>query len=83
MKPPGRAQFSEVVRFYRGLSPAAQRGIWVLLVFEVVLIAFAQRDIGRRPARCIRGPKLFWRAVATQNVIRPAAYFALGRRSDR
>ena len=71
-----------MAKFYRGLSPAGRAGLWFLLAFEVVLIAAAQRDIQRRPAELIRGPKLLWRVIATQNVIGPAAYFGLGRRRD-
>jgi hypothetical protein len=74
----GKSQ--KVLEFYRGLSPAARAALWVLLAFELVLIAAAQRDIQRRPAEEIRGPKLLWRVVATQNVVGPAAYYGLGRR---
>ena len=76
----GRAE--AVAKFYRGLSPAARAGLWTLLAFEVVLIAAAQRDIQRQPASRIRGPKLLWRVIATQNVIGPAAYFGVGRRPE-
>jgi hypothetical protein len=69
-----------LVKLYKGLSPAAQRAVWGLLALEVVLITAAERDIQRRAASRIRGPKLLWRAVATQNVIGPAAYFGFGRR---
>ncbi len=71
----------ELIKRYHRLSPAARRAVWVLLAFEVVLIGVTQRDIQRRPADRIRGPKLLWRAVATQNVIGPAAYYGFGRRS--
>jgi hypothetical protein len=70
----------ELVKRYNRLSPAARGAVWALLAFEVVLIAFTQRDIQRRPAERVRGTKLLWRAVATQNVIGPAAYFGFGRR---
>jgi hypothetical protein len=70
----------ELVKRYNRLSPAARGAVWVLLAFEVVLIGITQRDIQRRPADRIRGPKLLWRAVATQNVIGPAAYYGCGRR---
>jgi hypothetical protein len=73
----------EVVELYTRLSPAARRAVWVLLASEAVLIAATERDIQRRPAERIRGPKLLWRAVATQNVIGPAAYFALARKRAR
>ena len=71
---------SDLIKLYRGLPPAARVAVWVLLAFEVVLIATAERDIQRRPAGRIRGPKLLWRVVATQNVVGPAAYYSLGRR---
>jgi hypothetical protein len=75
-----RQSIREVVKHYNRLSPAAQRAVWALLAFEVALIGVAERDIQRRPAERIRGPKLLWRAVATQNVIGPAAYYGFGRR---
>lgn len=71
---------SELVKLYRGLPPATRVAVWALLAFEAVLIAATERDIQRRPANRIRGPKLLWRVVATQNVVGPAAYFGLGRR---
>jgi hypothetical protein len=81
----GRAQkaISELVKRYSDLSPAARRAGWVLLAFEAVLIAAAERDIHRRPLDRIRGPKLLWRALATQNVVGPAAYFGLARTGAR
>jgi hypothetical protein len=68
---------------YRRLSPAARRATWVLLALETVLIVAAERDIQRRPANRIRGPKLVWRAIATQNFIGPAAYYGLARKEAR
>jgi hypothetical protein len=73
----------ELAALYRGLGPAARRAVWALLAVELVLIAAAERDIQRRPADRIRGPKLLWRIVATQNVVGPAAYLSLGRRRTR
>ncbi len=73
---------SGLVSFYRGLPPLAQRLLWVLVAIEAFLIAATERDIHRRPAQSIRGPKLVWRVIATQNVIGPAAYFGLGRKSS-
>jgi hypothetical protein len=73
---------SELVKLYRGLPPGARVAVWVLLAFELVLIAATERDIQRRPRDRIRGPKLLWRVVATQNVVGPAAYYGLGRRRN-
>jgi hypothetical protein len=73
----------ELAELYRRLGPAARRAVWALLGIELVIIAAAERDIQRRPAERIRGPKLLWRVVATQNLIGPAAYLCLGRRRTR
>jgi len=70
----------ELVKRYRGLSPAVKVALWVLIALEAVLIVAAQRDIQRRPTERIRGPKLLWRLVATINFLGPAAYFGIGRR---
>jgi hypothetical protein len=78
-----RARISELTALYRGLSTPARCALWGLVVCEAVLIAAAERDIQRRPAGEIRGPTLLWRAIATQNVIGPAAYFTLARRPGR
>ena len=77
------ARIEKLTAVYRGLGPAARRAVWALLAVEVVLIAAVERDIQRRPADRIRGPKLLWRIVATQNVVGPAAYLSLGRRRTR
>ena len=81
---PGIAKpIDELAALYRGLGPAARRAVWALLAFEAVLIVAVERDIQRRPTARIRGPKLLWRIVATQNFVGPVAYLALGRRRPR
>lgn len=72
----------ELSRLYRGLSPAKRRAVLGLLAAEGIVITLAERDISRQPAGRIRGPKLLWRAIATQNLIGPAAYLLVGRRRD-
>lgn len=78
-----RQRLSDVAEFYDRLSPGARFALWSLVALEAALIAIAQRDIHRRPADEIRGPKLLWRVIATQNVIGPAAYFGFGRKRSR
>lgn len=73
-------QIGGLTTLYRGLSPTVRRAVWALLGVELVVIAAVERDIARRPAGRIRGPKLLWRVVATQNLIGPLAYLSLGRR---
>jgi hypothetical protein len=74
---------ADLAALYRGLGPTSRRAVWALLAVEVVVIAVVERDIHRRPAEQIRGPKLLWRVVATQNLVGPAAYLGLGRRWTR
>jgi hypothetical protein len=83
MTQPLERPITELVALYRSLGSATRRGVWALLAFELVLIVAVERDIHRRPAERIRGPKLLWRAVATQNLIGPAAYLGLGRKRTR
>jgi hypothetical protein len=78
-----RSRISELKQLYGRLSHTARAGLWALLALEAVLVTAAEYDIHRRPAGEIRGPKLLWRALATQNVIGPAAYFGLGIRRSR
>jgi hypothetical protein len=73
----------DLAALYGGLGPTTRRVVWALLAVEVAVIAAVERDIHRRPAEQIRGPKLLWRVVATQNVVGPAAYLGLGRRWTR
>ena len=76
-------RIDELTTLYRGLGPTARRAIWALLGVELVVIAAVQRDIAHRSADRIRGPKLLWRVVATQNLIGAAAYLFIGRRRTR
>ncbi len=83
MKRTLKQSIGELARLHNRLSPAARIGLWALLGVEVILITAAERDIQRRPRERIRGPKLLWRIVATQNMLGPAAYFGFGRRHSR
>ena len=73
---------AEIAGLYRQLSPRTQRVVVAVLAMEAVLIVATERDIQRRPVERIRGPKLLWRVIATQNVVGPATYFSVGRRRD-
>jgi hypothetical protein len=74
---------SGLARRYAALSPVARCALWVVLGLEAILIAATERDIQRRPVDGIRGPKLLWRIVATQNVVGPASYVIWGVRRAR
>lgn len=49
-------------------------------IVQVSLLVAAQRDIARRPAELINGPKAAWRAASFINFIGPMGYFVFGRK---
>lgn len=68
-----RARFGEL--------PAKRRAVIVALgTVQVGLLIAAERDIHRRPAHLIRGPKARWRLLCLINFLGPLSYFAFGRR---
>jgi hypothetical protein len=69
-----RRQWSE-------LSPAARTAIVVAGAAEVVLTAVCLRDLARRPARDVRGPKPLWVASFAVQPFGPLLYLAAGRRA--
>jgi len=69
-----RVRFSELPR-------RRQAGIVVLATVQLGLLIAAERDIQRRPAALIRGPKTRWRLLCLINFLGPLSYFAFGRRS--
>lgn len=65
---------------WKEMSPASKAGTIAVGVAQVALLLAAQRDISRRPAALINGPKLAWRAAAFINFIGPMGYFVFGRK---
>ena len=63
------------------LSPGAKRAIVIAGAVEVVVTSFAVRDLIRRPARDVRGPKVLWLLACLVQPFGPLAYFRVGRRS--
>ena len=62
------------------LSPAARRAIVVGGVLEAVVTSIALRDLIRRPAREVRGPKVLWALGFFVQPFGPLLYFRAGRR---
>ncbi|MBS1881367.1 MAG: hypothetical protein JSS97_00245 [Actinobacteria bacterium] len=60
-------------------SPSEKGLIGLLLIASLAIVAFAERDIQRRPRAEIRGPKLAW-GVASLNALGALAYLGIGRR---
>jgi hypothetical protein len=52
----------------------------VVLVLHVILARFTWRDLRRRPADAVRGPKRLWRVWSRTNTTGTLAYWLVGRR---
>jgi hypothetical protein len=62
------------------LTLAQRRIIYVAGAAEVVATAAALRDLARRPADQVRGPKAAWVVAFFVQPVGPLAYFAAGKR---
>jgi hypothetical protein len=70
---------------WKDLPESQRRMIIVGVVLEGIVKLLALRDLKRRPADEVRGPKWLWGgviAVANSAGLVPASYFVLGRRRD-
>ena len=65
---------------WQDLTDRQKRGIVVLGVLQLALLAAALIDIRRRPAEEINGSKRLWTMVVFINGIGPIAYFVSGRK---
>ncbi|WP_430929398.1 hypothetical protein [Pseudarthrobacter phenanthrenivorans] len=65
---------------WKEMSPSGRAGIIITAIVQVSLLVAAQRDISRRPAALINGPKAAWRAASFINFIGPMGYFVFGRK---
>jgi hypothetical protein len=63
------------------LSPVEQRAVIAGAAAEIVLTAWALRDLKRRPAESVRGPKAAWVASFVVQPFGPLAYVFFGRAS--
>ncbi|ELT45421.1 PLDc N-terminal domain-containing protein [Arthrobacter nitrophenolicus] len=65
---------------WKEMSPSAKAGTIIVGIAQMSLLVAAQRDISRRPAAQINGPKAAWRAASFINFIGPMGYFIFGRK---
>jgi hypothetical protein len=61
------------------LTPFQRRLVVVGGAVEAVLTTVAARDLARRPADEVRGPKPAWAAAFIVQPVGPLAYLAVGR----
>ncbi len=62
------------------LTARQKRVLTVALAVHAVVVAVTLRDLRRRPAVLVRGPKWIWGVVATANTTGSGAYWLIGRR---
>jgi hypothetical protein len=65
---------------WKEMSPSAKAGTIVVGIVQMSLLVAAQRDISKRPAAMINGPKAAWRAASFINFVGPMGYFIFGRK---
>ncbi len=64
------------------LPPRSRAAIIVGAIIQFALQGAALRDIKKRPADQIKGPKPLWVGLSFVNYFGPIAYFLVGRKSD-
>jgi hypothetical protein len=62
------------------LTPLQQRLIVAGGAIELVVTSIAARDLARRSAKDVRGPKGVWAVALVVQPVGPLAYLRLGRR---
>ena len=65
---------------WRDLSAGQRAGIVAAGAAELVLTAVSVRDLARRPAKQVRGPKWLWMLMMPVQPMGPISYLLLGRR---
>ena len=67
-------------KIWSEMTPTQKRLVVVGGVAEVVVTLWCARDLRRRPAELVRGPKLLWAPALTVQPVGPIAYLVWGRR---
>ncbi|HET7514947.1 MAG TPA: PLDc N-terminal domain-containing protein [Gaiella sp.] len=66
---------------WSGLSPRSRAAIVALGFAEVVVTGVALRDLVRRPADLVRGPKALWAPILFVQPVGSPLYLLAGRRA--
>jgi hypothetical protein len=74
VSPPRQAQR------WSDLTDQQKKVIAVALVVHLIVLTLTWRDLARRPADAVRGPKRLWRLAATMNTSGSLSYWLFGRR---
>lgn len=62
------------------LTPRQTRIVGAAVAVQLVIALLTNRDLSRRPAERVRGPKWLWRIVGSANTAGSASYWLLARR---
>jgi hypothetical protein len=65
---------------WKGLDTGRKAGVLVTGAVQMALAATAWRDLSKRAASQINGPKGLWAVIIAVNWVGPIAYFIGGRR---
>ena len=65
------------------LTEQQKRILGVALAAHVLMAALTLRDLRRRPAAGVRGPRWVWGVAATANTLGSLSYWLFGRRRAR
>jgi hypothetical protein len=76
----GKKKIMAKKKTWKEMPPAARIGTVLIGIAQISLMLAAQRDISRRPAEQINGPKAAWRVAALLNFVGPMGYFIFGRK---
>jgi hypothetical protein len=66
----------------RALTAQQKKAVMVAVVLNAIIASFTWRDLRRRPANLVRGPKLLWRLWSSLNTTGSVAYWLVGRRRE-
>jgi hypothetical protein len=65
---------------WKEMSPSSKASTIIVAIVQLSMLVAAQRDISKRPAALINGPKGAWRAASFINFVGPMGYFIFGRK---
>lgn len=69
-------------RKWSELSPKAKAGVVGVMIAHTALAGVAHRDLSRRPAEQIHGPKMLWRLLTAANTSFTVTYLLWGRHKN-
>ncbi|PJJ44646.1 phospholipase D-like protein [Glutamicibacter mysorens] len=70
----------EAKRKFKDLPAGGKIAVIVTVIAQLTLMVAALRDLYKRPAEQVKGPKPAWAAASLISFFGPIAYFAFGRR---